>query len=100
MVWNIQMYLYSLELSDKANKKLEKKNIAFTKDGMKVGVKELRDEDYADKTQKYGFTQLPFLCLARYRTESEGAGSTGQKIIGVNGLTSRVCTVCWLRCGI
>ncbi|KAK3060326.1 hypothetical protein LTS18_008794 [Coniosporium uncinatum] len=72
-----QMYLYSLELSAKANKKLEKKHIAFTKDGMKVGVKELRDEDYADKTQKYGFPQLPFLCLAHYRTESEGAGSTG-----------------------
>ncbi|KAI9654635.1 MAG: hypothetical protein M1821_005842 [Bathelium mastoideum] len=30
---------------------MEKKNIAFTKDGMKVGVKEIRNEEYADKTQ-------------------------------------------------
>lgn len=31
---------------------MEKKNIVFTKDGMKVGVKEVKDEDYADKTQR------------------------------------------------
>jgi len=30
---------------------MEKKHVSFTKDGMKVGVKELNDEDYADKTQ-------------------------------------------------
>ena len=47
------MYTWSTELADRANKKLEKKNVAFTKDGgMRVGVKEVNDENYADKTQK------------------------------------------------
>lgn len=31
-----------------------KKNITFTKDGMRVGVKQARDEDYEDKTQRCG----------------------------------------------
>ncbi|KAF2753598.1 hypothetical protein EJ05DRAFT_489788 [Pseudovirgaria hyperparasitica] len=46
-----QMYLYANDLKDKGLKNMEKKNVTFTKDGMKVGVKEVRDEDYADKTQ-------------------------------------------------
>ena len=33
-------------------RKMEKKNVVFTKDGAKVGVKEVRTEDYADRTQK------------------------------------------------
>ena len=33
-------------------KGLEKRNIAFSKDGMKVGVKEMNSEDYEDKTQR------------------------------------------------
>jgi hypothetical protein len=32
--------------------KLEKKNVVFTKDGAKVGVKEISAENYADSTQK------------------------------------------------
>ena len=31
---------------------MEKKNVVFTKDGMKVGVKEMKSEAYADKTQR------------------------------------------------
>lgn len=33
---------------------MEKKNVTFTRGGMKVGVKEVREEDYQDKTQRYG----------------------------------------------
>lgn len=32
---------------------MEKKNVSFTKDGMKVGVKEMSEEEYADRTQRY-----------------------------------------------
>jgi hypothetical protein len=32
---------------------MEKKNVSFTKDGMKVGVKEVKNDEYADRTQKY-----------------------------------------------
>lgn len=31
---------------------MEKKNVKFSKDGMQVGVKEISEEDYADKTQR------------------------------------------------
>ncbi|WPH00518.1 Hypothetical protein R9X50_00334700 [Acrodontium crateriforme] len=46
------MYQWSNELADRANKKMEKKNMAFTKDGgLRVGVKEMRNGEYEDKTQ-------------------------------------------------
>jgi hypothetical protein len=47
-----QMYIFSNELAERGKHKMEKKNIHFTKDGMKVGVKEIKAEDYEDKTQK------------------------------------------------
>ncbi|KAE9980607.1 hypothetical protein BLS_008550 [Venturia inaequalis] len=48
-----QMYVFSNDLADRGVKKMEKKNIFIGKDGAKVGVKEVRTEDYEDKTQKY-----------------------------------------------
>lgn len=47
------MYVFSNELADRGVKKMEKKNIFIGKDGAKVGVKEVRTEDYEDRTQKY-----------------------------------------------
>ncbi|KAF2848257.1 hypothetical protein T440DRAFT_520197 [Plenodomus tracheiphilus IPT5] len=47
-----QIFLYSNELAERGVKKMEKKNVVFTKDGARVGVKEVSAEAYADKTQK------------------------------------------------
>lgn len=47
------MYLWTNELADQGKRTMEKKHVSFTKDGMKVGVKELGDEEYADRTQRY-----------------------------------------------
>jgi len=47
-----QIFLYSSELADRGVKKMEKKNVVVTKDGARVGVKEVSAEAYADKTQK------------------------------------------------
>ncbi|EDU41219.1 conserved hypothetical protein [Pyrenophora tritici-repentis Pt-1C-BFP] len=47
-----QIYLYSNELAERGVKKMEKKNVVFTKDGAKVGVKEVSTESYTDKTQR------------------------------------------------
>jgi hypothetical protein len=58
------MYIYTNELADRGKKKMEKKNVTFTKDGMKVGVKEMKHEDYTDKTQRYGIHNL--VALRRY----------------------------------
>ncbi|KAK5119197.1 hypothetical protein LTR85_007811 [Meristemomyces frigidus] len=46
------MYQWSNELAERANKKMEEKNIGFTKEGgLRVGVKAMPEETYADKTQ-------------------------------------------------
>jgi beta-lactam-binding protein with PASTA domain len=45
--------VYSIvqDVSKNTREKMERKNIAFTKDGMKVQVKEIKDEAYKDRTQ-------------------------------------------------
>jgi hypothetical protein len=48
-------YSVATDVSDKAAKRMEKKNIKFTKEGMKVGVKEISTEDISDSTQSYVF---------------------------------------------
>ncbi|KAF1916323.1 hypothetical protein BDU57DRAFT_496841 [Ampelomyces quisqualis] len=47
-----QILLYTNELAERGLHKLEKKNVVFTKDGAKVGVKEISAEKYADQTQR------------------------------------------------
>ncbi|KAF2625089.1 hypothetical protein BU25DRAFT_372696 [Macroventuria anomochaeta] len=47
-----QIYLYSNELAERGVRKMEKKNLVLTKDGARVGVKEVSAEQYADKTQR------------------------------------------------
>jgi hypothetical protein len=50
----LQMYLFTNELADRGKKHMEKKNMHFTQEGgLKVGVKEVSNEAYADKTQTY-----------------------------------------------
>lgn len=56
-----QLYLWSNEMADRGKKSMEKKNVSFSRDGMRVGVKELKDEDYEAKTQRYGHAELVFL---------------------------------------
>lgn len=46
-----QIFLFANEMADRGVKKMEKKNVSFTKDGMRVGVKDVQNEEYADRTQ-------------------------------------------------
>ena len=46
------------EVTRNTKSKMEKKNVVWTKDGMKVGVKELNNEDYQDRTQRFVFLPL------------------------------------------
>jgi len=46
-----QIYLTVQKISSTTSDKMQHKNMVFTKDGMKVGVKELKTENYVDKTQ-------------------------------------------------
>ncbi|KAB8079570.1 hypothetical protein BDV29DRAFT_164662 [Aspergillus leporis] len=50
------------EVTRNTRSKMEKKNVIWTKEGMKVGVKELNDEDYKDRSQRFVFTSFLFFC--------------------------------------
>ena len=43
------------DVSKNTREKMEGRNVVFSKDGMKVGVKELKDEDYRDRSQRFVF---------------------------------------------
>ncbi len=51
-------YTIATDIADKTSKKMEKKNVSFGKEGMKIGVKEIKTENYVDQTQKYGTVPL------------------------------------------
>ncbi|KAF1809070.1 hypothetical protein P152DRAFT_175308 [Eremomyces bilateralis CBS 781.70] len=73
-VWvGYQMYVFANDLADRGTKKMEKKNITFTKDGMKVGVKEVRTEDYEDRTQSV------FVKTWNYANDGKDAKKSGSK---------------------
>jgi len=63
-----QMYEFANELSERGKKKMEKKNISFTKDGMKVGVKDVKGEDYEDKTQSVLVKAWNFASFPGYKS--------------------------------
>ena len=46
------IYTIATDIADKTSKKMEKKNISFGKEGMKIGVKEVKTENYVDQTQR------------------------------------------------
>lgn len=54
-------------MSKNTREKMEGRNVVFSKEGLKVGVKELRDEDYRDRSQRFVFSCFPgrFSNLAR-----------------------------------
>ncbi|KAK3689983.1 hypothetical protein B0T22DRAFT_481165 [Podospora appendiculata] len=48
-----QIYLSVVKIQAQASKKLSSKNVTFTKDGgVRVAVKDVRNEDYVDSTQR------------------------------------------------
>ena len=48
------IYTIATDIADKTSKKMEQKNVSFGKEGMKIGVKEIKTENYVDQTQRYG----------------------------------------------
>ncbi|MCJ1355924.1 MAG: hypothetical protein MMC33_005917 [Icmadophila ericetorum] len=45
------VYMIVTDIADKTSKKMEEKHITLSKDGLKVGIKELKEENYVGKTQ-------------------------------------------------
>ncbi|KAK3180410.1 hypothetical protein K4F52_008261 [Lecanicillium sp. MT-2017a] len=48
-----QIYLSINKMGETASERMGKKNVVFTKDGMRVGVKQVKNENYVDATQNY-----------------------------------------------
>jgi hypothetical protein len=48
-----QLYLSFCKISAAASNKMQSKNVVFTKNGMKVGVKEVQNESYVNTTQSF-----------------------------------------------
>jgi hypothetical protein len=48
-----QIYISVGIMRDTASEKMNKKNVVFTKDGVRVGVRHVQTEKYVDATQKY-----------------------------------------------
>lgn len=55
------VYTIATDIADKTSKKMEKKNVSFGKEGMKIGVREVRTENYVDQTQSYVALSLALL---------------------------------------
>ncbi|KAK5101987.1 hypothetical protein LTS08_004447 [Lithohypha guttulata] len=50
-------YQIAVDVADKTSKKMEKKNVSLSKDGLKVGVKEVSAEQIGDSTQSENMEQ-------------------------------------------
>ncbi|KAG5969752.1 hypothetical protein E4U58_001117 [Claviceps cyperi] len=48
-----QVYDSATKIRDTASERMGKKNVLFTKDGARVGVKNVQNEKYVDKTQSW-----------------------------------------------
>lgn len=48
-----QVYLSATKFRESASERMGKKNVVFTKDGVRVGVKQIQNEKYVDTTQSW-----------------------------------------------
>ncbi|KAJ9491430.1 hypothetical protein VN97_g1821 [Penicillium thymicola] len=76
--------VYSIvqDVGKTTREKMERKNIAFTRDGMKVQVREVKDEAYKDQTQSVLFNMWNHTSFPAYKSrlwDMAGASSSEQK---------------------
>lgn len=57
------IYSIAMDVKDNTKKKMEKKNVAFSREGAKVGVKEMQAEEYQDRTQRYFYDRSLLLLV-------------------------------------
>lgn len=67
------IYTIANDVADKTTKKMEKKHLNFTKNGLVVGVKERREEAYVDRTQRW----VSGSCLVEVRWMLRACGASG-----------------------
>lgn len=52
------VYTIARDVSKNTREKMERKHVLFTKDGMKVEMKQMEDEQYKDRTQRYRSSEI------------------------------------------
>ena len=58
------------DVTKSTREKMEERNVMFTKDGMTVGVNELKDEDYRDRSQRL-VSFFPFFLWEKKRKRTK-----------------------------
>ncbi|KAJ5795723.1 uncharacterized protein N7518_004263 [Penicillium psychrosexuale] len=81
----VAFVVYSImqDVGKNTREKMERKNIAFTKDGMKVQVREVKDEAYKDQTQSVLFNMWNHTSFPAYKSrlwDMAGSSSSEQKV--------------------
>ncbi|CAI7648809.1 unnamed protein product [Penicillium bialowiezense] len=76
--------VYSIvqDVSKNTREKMERKNMTFTKDGMKVQVREIKDEAYKDQTQSVLVNMWNHTSFPAYKSrlwDMTGSSSTDQQ---------------------
>ncbi|CDM34108.1 hypothetical protein DTO013E5_9952 [Penicillium roqueforti] len=77
------VYSIMQDVGKNTREKMERKNIAFTKDGMKVQVREVKDEAYKDQTQSVLFNMWNHTSFPAYKSrlwDMAGSSSSEQKV--------------------
>ena len=46
-------YTIATDIAAKTSERMEQKHVSFGKEGMKIGIKEVKTENYVDQTQRY-----------------------------------------------
>jgi len=64
-----------MDIKTQTKKKMEKKNVKVSRVGMTVGVKELKDEDYKDKSQSVLVNIWNYSSFPAYRSRLWGSGA-------------------------
>ncbi|KAG8529413.1 uncharacterized protein KY384_006050 [Bacidia gigantensis] len=77
-------YSIASDIADKTSKKMEKKNVTFGKEGMKIGVKEVKTENYVDQTQSllvkaWNFSTWPAYKSRFWNKEDEKGAPTSAR---------------------
>ncbi|KAJ5384344.1 hypothetical protein N7517_002255 [Penicillium concentricum] len=74
------VYSIMQDVGKNTREKMERKNIAFTKDGMKVQVREVKDEAYKDQTQSVLYNMWNHTSFPAYKSRLwDMAGSSSSE---------------------
>jgi len=80
------LYVSIQKISTAVSTKLESKNVVFTKDGLRVGVRDLKNESYVDMTQSFLVKAWNLSTWPGYKSslwnkqQAEGGGASGGKV--------------------